>query len=493
MTNIPTLTDLFNGVIASMNATFGISIPTIGKSFLRNLAGTWAGKLKLLYLFLGNIQKNAWFDLADPVAVGGTLERFGMIFLQRLPYAATQGQYVCSVTGTAGATIYANTTYTSDPTSLNPGYLFILDNDYVLTGVGDAITLRATTGGSVANLAIGNTLTCTQPIVNVLPGVTVTSIAVTAEDAETTEQYRAAIATQVQLAPQGGASADYIAWGQPVEGVSKIYPYAAIGAPYEVDVYVEAILSDSGGAPPDYNYGIPTGTILDAVTAAILNDPITGAGRKPLGAILGPLTSISAVAINATGAGYAPGDTGTITGGTVSATYRVLTVVPIVGSVQTLSITYGGQGYALASGVATTTSGLGIGLTLDITALAGIGAIPVEVEQVVITFTGTGGMTADQKTAITTALQQAISSIRPYIAGAYPLSSQNDTVSVNLPATGGRIAPPEKYVITVIAMGASPGAVFTGCSMTVGGTPEDTYTFDNGQIPYLQAANVIFA
>ena len=496
MTIIPTIEDLFNGVIASMNATFGITIPLVGKNFLRNIAGTWAGKMKLLYLFLGNIQKNVWFDTADPVSLGGTLERFGLIYLQRLPYAATQGQYTVKVAGSAGAVIPANTTYTSDLDSLNPGYLYILDTTYVLTGTDDSITLRATTAGSVANLAVGNTLTCTKPIVNVVQsGNHVTAITVSAIDAETTEEYRAAIASQVLLAPQGGAAADYIVWGRPVTGVAGIYPYTASGAAYEVDVYVEAILSDSGGSAPDYGYGVPTETILADVTAALLNDPITGAGRKPLGVILGPVTGIATASIHlgGGGAGYAVNDEGTVDGGTVLATYKVLTVSG-GGVVTSFSITFAGQGYAVAAGVTTTaTTGGGASLAIDILTLTAAGAIPVSVKQVAITFTGSTGMSVAQQTAIITALQQAVSDIRPFIAGADSLANQNDTISVNLPALGGREAPPEKYVIVVIAMAAAPGAVFTGCTMTIDGTPEDTFTFDQGNIPYLQTANVIFS
>ncbi len=405
MTTIPTITQLFNGVIASMNVQFGITIPTIGKNSLRDLGATWAGKLKLLYLYLGYIQKNAWFDTADlPM-----LKRFGNTFLQRDPYAPTQGQYTVTVTGTAGAVITANTTALSDPNSLNPNYLFILDTDYTLTGTADTITLRATTAGSIANLAIGNTLTFTKPIVNVQPGVTVTAITVSAADGETTEQYRNNIGIQVRLAPQGGSVSDYIIWGSPVEGVARIYPYTASGAAYQVNAFVEAILSDSGGSAPDYNYGIPTSTILDNVTAAILADPETGIARKPMGVVLGP---------------------------------------------------------------------------------ANVGALAVAVKQVVITFTGSTGISPTDQAKIVTALQQATANIRPFIAGANSLASQNDTISVSLPATGGRLAPPEIYVIVVIAMAAAPGALFTGCTMTVGGTPATSYTFDDGEIPYLKGLGV---
>lgn len=412
MTAIPFLTDLFTGVIASMQAQYDIVIPMTGKSFLRDLAGIWAAKLKDVYLYLGDVQKNAWYDQADPPSMGGTLYRFGFSFLKRYPREASQGQYNVNVTGMAGATVLTNTTFLSDPSSLSPNYLFILDADYVLTGSGDVMTLRAVTAGTVANLAVSDTLTCTKPLINVQQQVSVASVSVSAIDDETVEEYRAAIDVQRQLEPQGGAFADYRIWGNNVAGVRKIYPYTASGAVWEVDVYVEAILSDSGGAAPDYGYGVPTGTILTNVTDAILTDPVTGIGRKPAGVVLGP---------------------------------------------------------------------------------SNVGAIAVTVYQVTIAFTGSTGITLTQQSLIIAALQQAIANIRPFIAGCDAVANQNDTLSVSLPATGGRIAPPEDYVIVVIAMAAAPGALFTGVTMTVNGSPATSYTFDTGIIPYLKAANVSFS
>jgi len=411
MTPIPTLAQIYNGVISSIQTNFGVTIPNFGKSFLRTLAKVWAGLLNLIYKVLANIQKNAWYDTADPVAQGGTLERFGFSILGRLPYAATQGEYTCSVTGSAGATIYAETTFLSNPTSTAPGFLFIIDNDYVLTGSGDVITLRCTASGTAAALIVGDTLGATKPLVNVLQTATVTIVSVSPVDSETVEEYRAQISLHYRLAPQGGSFADYILWGSGFAGVARIYPYVASGATWEMDVYCEAILQDSSGSAPDYNYGIPTSTILDGVTAYILNDPITGLQRKPAGVVLGP---------------------------------------------------------------------------------ANIGALAVTIYQVVITFTGSSGISSGDQSLIIAALQAAVSKIRPFISGADDIASRNDTISCGLPATGGAITPPENYVIVVIAMKAAPGAVFTGVTMTVNAISQTAYTFDNGIIPYLSASNVSF-
>lgn len=416
MTILPTLKQLFTGIINSIGAQFGITLDiTDTKSFYVALGGVWSGQVNALYKFQGSIQKNTTPLTADPRSLGGTLNDWGEILIERDQNPATQGQYTCSVAGTMGGVIAANTTYLSDADSLNPNILFILDNDYVLPGSSGTITLRATVPGTTANLAVGNTLTCTKPLVNVTQVATVTAITVNAVDAETVPQYRAVMLKQYRLAPQGGAVPDYIVWGDPVAGVARIYPYTAGVSVWEVDVYVEADLSDSGGSAPDYNFGIPTSTILNNVTAALLADPISGAPRKPMGVVLSP---------------------------------------------------------------------------------ANVGAIAVTVYQVVITFTGTSGITSDQKLLIAEALQQAINNIRPYIAGADDPASQNDTLSINLPVPGPAI--PEQYMVVVIASQAVPGALFTGASMTVNGTPETAYTFDTGIIPYLSIdggagyGNVIF-
>lgn len=403
MVKIQTLNNLLAGIISSLNAN--ISAIVYPKSFTRALSVVWTGQLKVAYLKLADVQKDMRYDTASLPA----LRRIGMIELGRLERPATQGTYVCSITGSAGAIITANTTYLSDPTALSPNYLFILDNDYTLTGSGDTITLRAVTPGSVSNLLVGDTLTCTRPLVNVDQQAVVGSIGVIASDAETTEEYRTAIGLHMHLTPEGGSVSDYILWGSDATGVARIYPYTPSGSPWQVNVYVESVLSSSGGSAPYYNYGIATSTQLTDVTNDIISDPDTGKARKPMGVILGPSNA---------------------------------------------------------------------------------GALTVIVYQVVITFTGTSGMSTADQDLITLALQQAVAKIRPFIGGAYSLASQNDTLSIYLPATGGRTTSPEKYVVQVIAMNAAPGAVFTGATMTVNGVSETSYTFDNGIIPFLKNKGV---
>ena len=58
MITIPTLSQLYNDILASLEAEMNITIPVFGKNFLRAMAAVQAAKLKLYYLAIGNLQKN---------------------------------------------------------------------------------------------------------------------------------------------------------------------------------------------------------------------------------------------------------------------------------------------------------------------------------------------------------------------------------------------------------------------------------------------------
>lgn len=300
MVSIPTIQQLYASILADLQTEFGVSINPTGKAFLRGFAATQAAKLKLQYLGLGNVQKNIWPDLADPEALGGTLERFGRI-KGLLPFPASQGQYTVAVTGTAGSVINASVTFKSDDSSLNPGYIYILDNAYTLTGSGDTITLRCLTGGTAALLAVGNTLTCTQPIVGVNASVAVTAISTSPIDAETVEEYRARIEETYVLEPQGGAASDYRLWGREAAGVAQIYPYVVSGISNTVATYVEAILSDSTDGK-----GTPTTTIINEVVAIMA----ASNGLKPLGVMPVQVLPVTIATIDI----QIPGTTAAMTG-----------------------------------------------------------------------------------------------------------------------------------------------------------------------------------
>lgn len=287
MVTLPTLSQLYTGIVNDLETEYGVNISLTQKVALRVFAAVSAGKLWLLYKVLGFVQKNIWPDTADPESKGGTLERFGRIRLGRNPFPATAGQYVVTITGTSGATIPAQTTiFKSDDDSLSPGYLFVLDTSYLMPGTTGSITIRALTPGTDAKLQVGDTLTLVSPNPNLDNVATVTSEAVEPLAAETIEDYRANTLQSFRLEAQGGSPGDYRIWASDAQGVEKVYPYAKTGATNTAIVYVEATTADSTDGR-----GTPSASLLSDVEDVLNFNPDTSLslnerGRRPMTVIL---------------------------------------------------------------------------------------------------------------------------------------------------------------------------------------------------------------
>ena len=280
---IPTFTQLYDQVIQDMEAEYGDSIPAFGKIFLIAQAAVQAGKLKLLYLAVGVLQKNIAPDTADRESSGGTLERWGRIKLNRDPFPATAGEYVMEITGTIGATVFAQTTFKSNDDSTNPGKLFILDESHLLIATTDSITVRALEAGTDSQMIPGEGMTATVPIAGVNRLATVLSEATQPLAAEDIEDYRQAVVDSFRTETQGGAPGDYRIWSLDAQGVKRVYPYAKSGAANEINIYVEATIDDSTDGK-----GTPSASILSDVEDVIELDPDTTLslnerGRRPLG------------------------------------------------------------------------------------------------------------------------------------------------------------------------------------------------------------------
>lgn len=276
MINIPTIAQLYTGILADLEAEYSINIPLVGKNFLRALAAVQAAKLKIAYLHIAKVQKNIFVDTADPESMGGTLERFGRVKLGRSPFVATAGEYTVQLTGTLGATVAAQTQFKSNDGSLNPDKLFILDNAFVLDGI-DIVTLRALESGLDSQLSISDGVTAVAPIALVDSLAIVLTEAITPQAPEDIEEYREKALQAYRLEPQGGAGADYRIWAADAQGEAEAYPYAVSGSPNEVNLFVEATIIDSSDGK-----GTPTAAILTAVQTAIESPTVDRPSRKPL-------------------------------------------------------------------------------------------------------------------------------------------------------------------------------------------------------------------
>jgi uncharacterized phage protein gp47/JayE len=392
MIQIPTLSQLYNQILEDIEAEYTVTIPLIGKNFLRALAAVQALKLKLFYLAVAVVQKNIFPDTADPESMGGTLERFGRVKLGRGPFPATAAQYEVEVTGTIGSIIPASTTFKSNDDSLNPGKLYVLDEAYTLTAETDTITIRALEGGLDSELSIADELTATAPIAGVNSLAEVTAEAVAPLDEEDIEEYREKVLNAYRSEPQGGAATDFRLWAFDAQGVANTYPYARSGASAEVNLYVEATTEDSSDGR-----GTPTNAILEAVEDVVELDPdttkpISERGRRPLGVF---------------------------------------------------EVHY----------------------------------LPVTIKLVEIDIEGFSGATAAVQTAIRDALGEAIDEIRPFVAAADILEDKNDILDKN------------KIIQTIL--NARPGSIFTGVTLYIDSAEESTWTFENGDIPYLYAVNFV--
>ncbi len=384
MITLPTFSQLFTRNISNLETEYGINISLAQKVALRAIAAVMTGCQWLQYKVIGFTQKNIWPDTADPESKGGTLERFGRVRLNRNPFPAVAGQYTCSVTGTAGAILPAQTTiFKSDDSSLNPGILFVLDNQYILPASTGTITLRCLTPGTEGKLEIGNTLTVTSPIPLVNSTATVTAETVQPLAGETIEEYRQAILNSFRIEAQGGAAGDYRIWAGDAQGVEKVYPYAKSGETNANNIFVEATIADSTDGK-----GTPSQAILDAVEAVVnfspdTSLPINNRGRRP---------------------------------NTVICYF-----------------------------------------------------LPITPYDVAITVTG-GNFSVSEKSAITSAMTNAINNIRPYVPAADTPQMKNDVIDTNK--------------INGIIYSAVPGAVYTGVTLNVNGSDVLTYTFTFGFIPF---------
>lgn len=387
MRDIPNLQDLYNDYLADLQNSYGVIIASFGKVWLRALAAVQSGKLYQFYLGLANVQKNIFVDTCDQAE----LPRWGLVKLNRNPFAARAGQYTATVTGTLGATIPAQTTFKSDDTSTSPGFLFVLDAAYTMPGTTGTITLRALTAGTDAALLVADTLTATAPIAGVDFGATVSAITLQAAAAEDLEQYRALILQAFRLEAQGGARSDYRLWSANAQGVQSVYPYARSGEPWAVDLYVEATTADSTDGK-----GTPSALLLADVEAVVEFDPDTTKtlyerGRRPLGAI-----------------------------------------------VYVAAIT------------------------------------PLDIDINIVNYQG---RTAAIEAAITASITSTVNAVRPFLAGSDILADQNDQLDNN------------KIVAAIF--NARPGSIFNTVELRVNGVLVPSYTFINGNIPYLNSVNFV--
>lgn len=297
----PTTQQVSTNIIAQLEAAISQTIPLLPKAFSRVLAKVLAGVFIVLYKYAGFslLQQFVRFASFEETEVNGVLIRplveWGRLIGVGDPNAATQAELTVEVTVLSQVGSLAGGSQLLYAPS---GVVYQTVAAVPLDAATISVTARASSdqaggdgSGEIGNLEAEQVLQFASPIPNVATNATVTGSTVTGAEAETEEAYRARVLRRFQRRPQGGAYADYQAWGEDVEGIAAVFPYTG-NNPGEVDVYVEAV------AGPD---GIPTTPQLEAVAEAIQFDPNeppapTGkANRRPANA------AVNVLAITRTG------------------------------------------------------------------------------------------------------------------------------------------------------------------------------------------------
>lgn len=286
----PTTKEVNDNIIAQLEASLNQSIPLLPKSFLRVLAKVIAGVFMLLYKYAGWASLQMFVRTAsDQVTEVNGISLIPLVEWGRLigigdPVSATNAELNITVT------VENQTGTLPSGTQLigaKNGVTYITIGSVSLTASTVTARVRAVSdqvggggAGVIGNLNVADVMSFANPLANVARDTTVSSILITAADAETTEAYRQRVEDRFKNKPQGGAYADYRQWGEETAGIIHIYPYTSVN-PGQVDVYCEATVASSGN--PD---GIPTSAQLQAVEDIINYDVSALATRRPAGALV---------------------------------------------------------------------------------------------------------------------------------------------------------------------------------------------------------------
>lgn len=99
--------------------------------------------------------------------------------------------------------------------------------------------------------------------------------------------------------------------------------------------------------------------------------------------------------------------------------------------------------------------------------------LPVSPKDIDIEINGFIGLNTASETAIYNSIESSVNAIRPFVSGADVLEEKNDILDVN------------KIISAILT--AKPGSVFGTVVLKVDGSPVPSFTFTNGDIPYLNS------
>ena len=253
--NTPTTEELYQNIIAQLEASLAQSIPFIPNSFLRVLARVLAGVFITLYKYGGFIFLQMFVSTASfssTVINGRTVTPLiekGREVGVGDPAPAVRAELDVTVTVLNSGTLNAGTPLVG----LSNGVEYVTVTAYSLSTPSGTVNVRAVSdpaggngAGEVGNLQAGDEINFSSPNAVTASNAVVLTQTKTGADGETEQAYRQRILQKQQARPQGGAKADYRDWATQPSGILQAYPFTANNG--QVDVYIESA-TEADGVP----------------------------------------------------------------------------------------------------------------------------------------------------------------------------------------------------------------------------------------------------
>lgn len=282
-----TISEVYDLTLNGFETAFNTRFRLLPKSFIRVTCKVIAGLYITLYkmgawIFLQQFPSTASYGTFKVLGkeVNPLIEHGNQIGCGK-PYEATTFAGKIKISVLDDGILNSGTQLKS---SLNGKLYLVTTTKAILLSDGavQEVDIECTESGTVGNLNNGDELKFVNPLGFLGDTAEISDITTEATDGESVESYRHRVVNRWRTQPQGGALADYRAWGNEVPGVYQIYPYTDDNSAAGVILYVCADKEATGSRVAD-------SAMLKAVGKSCTYDPETGmATRKPLTAVLDP-------------------------------------------------------------------------------------------------------------------------------------------------------------------------------------------------------------
>lgn len=213
----PTLSDLIERARGDIETRLPDADSRLRHSVLDVLARTHAGTAAGLYGYLDHLARQLMPDTAE----AEYLARWASIWgVDRK--AATAAQVSATANGTNGSAIAPGTEL-----QRIDGRLYRTRFEATIAAGSAIVTIEAVEAGAAGDLEAGATLTFTSPVAGVSAEVVVTALTVAGSEEEDDGSLAARLLDRIRKPPQGGTSADYVAWALAQPGVTRAWAYGA--------------------------------------------------------------------------------------------------------------------------------------------------------------------------------------------------------------------------------------------------------------------------